>query len=89
MSDKIILTFTHPRSSESRKAEVGPKTTVAQAIEGLVDQKFLEPPNEDRRYAVSLAGSGKQIANSATFFAAGARDGDTIAITETSMGAGR
>ena len=86
MADKIVLTFTHPRSADTRKAEVGPKTTVAQAIEGLVKQQFLEPPGKDRGYAVALAGTGDQIAHSATFFSAGAKDGDTVTITETSMG---
>lgn len=86
MADKIVLTFTHPRSSDTRKAEVGPKTTVAQAIEGLVQSKFLEAPGKDRGYVVTLAGSADQIAHSATFVSAGAKDGDTVTITETSMG---
>jgi len=89
MAEKITLTFTHPRGSESRKAEIGTKTTVAQAIEGLVQSKFIEPPGKDRGYAVALAGSGDQIAHSATFVSAGAKDGDTVTITETSMGWGR
>ncbi len=86
MAEKITLTFTHPRGSETRKAEIGPKTTVAQAIEGLVQSKFIEPPGKDRGYVVALAGSGDQIAHSATFTSAGAKDGDTVTITETSMG---
>jgi len=86
MADKLTLTFTHPRSSDSRKAELGPKTTVAQAIEGLVQSKFLEPAGKDRGYVVTLAGSADQIPHSATFASAGAKDGDTVTITETSMG---
>lgn len=87
MADKITLTFTHPRSSETKRAEIGPATTVEKAIEGLVQGKFLEPPNKDHAYAVALASTGKQIANTATFASAGTKDGDTVIITETSAGA--
>lgn len=87
MADTITLTFTHPRNSETRKAEIGSKTTVAQAIEGLVKGKFLEPPGKELGYAATLAGSVNQIANSATFVSAGAKDGDTVAISETNTGA--
>lgn len=87
MSNVMTVTFTHPRNSQSRKAEIIAKTTVADAIEGLVKQGFLEPQGKDRGYAVSVAGSGDQIAHSATFTSAGVKDGDTVTITETSMGA--
>lgn len=86
MTDKMIVTFTHPRNGQARKAEIGPATTVAQALEGLVAQKFLEPPAKDRGYSFARAGSGDQIPNSATFGSAGVKDGDTVTITETSMG---
>lgn len=86
MNDRITVTFTHPRSAQTKRAELLPKTTVTQAIEGLVKQGFLEPPGKDRNYAVALAGSGDQITQSATFGSAGVKDGDTVTITETSMG---
>ncbi len=88
MSDKIIVTFTHPRSGATRKAEFGASTTAAQAIDGLVQNKFIEPPSKDRGYSLAVAGSGDQIAHSATFASAGVKAGDTVTITETSMGWG-
>jgi hypothetical protein len=87
MAAAIVVTFTHPRSSQTRKAEVGPKTTVEQALKGLVEQGFLDPPSKERGYAVALASSGEQIPHTATFTSAGVKDGDTVSVVETSMGA--
>jgi hypothetical protein len=86
MSDTMTVTFTHPRNAQTRKAELGPKTTVAQALDGLVKQGFLEPPGKERGYAFAVAGSGDQIAPSATLSSAGVKNGDTVTITETSQG---
>ena len=88
MSEKITVTFTHPRSGSARKAEFGPNTTASQAIDGLVQAKFLESPSKDRGYSLAVSGSGEQIAHSATFVSAGVKNGDTVTITETSMGWG-
>ena len=84
---KIQVTFLHPRDSREFKAELGPATTGAQAVEGLVTQKFLDAPGADRAY--TLKHGGKTIPLSSALAEFGVKSGDVVSVVESSAGAGR
>lgn len=85
-SNKIQVKFLHPRDSREFTAELGPATTGTQAIEGLVREKFVDPPSAERSYV--LKHGGKTIALSASVAGSGVQDGDVVTIVESSAGAG-
>lgn len=86
---KLTVTFLQPRDSREFKAEIGPATTGAQAIEGLVRSNFVEPVTGNRTYALLHQKTGRSLPLSGALVASGVEDGDMIAVTETSAGAGR
>ncbi len=86
---KLTVSFLHPRDSREFKAEIGPATTGAQAIDGLVKAGFIDAPGRDKAYALTHQKTGKTIPTSAAIMGAGVEDGDAVAVTETSAGAAR
>lgn len=84
---KMTISFLHPRDCREFKAEIGPATTGAQAIDGLVKSAFVDAPGKDKAYALTLQKTGKTIPTSSALAASGVEDGDTVAVTETSAGA--
>ena len=84
---KIAAVFLHPRDSREFRAELGQNTTGQQAIDGLVKNKFIEPPGGTRAYALQLQRTGATIPLSSALVAAGVQDGDHLPVTETSAGA--
>lgn len=85
----ITVTFLHPRDGGELQAEVGAKTTGTQALEGLVTSRFLEAATAANAYALQHQRTGKSLPLSSPIVAAGLKDGDIVAITETSAGAAR
>lgn len=85
---KMEVAFLHPRDSREFKAEVGGGMTGQKAIDELVKAGFIEAPSANAAYALQLQRTGKSIPLSATMASAGVQAGDTIAVTETSAGAG-
>lgn len=84
----IKVTFKHPRSAEGFPVELGPETTGQEALDGLLAEKFLEPVAGNRAYVLQNQRTSKSIPLSATFADAGVKDGDTVMVTLTNVGAG-
>lgn len=80
----IKVTFLHPRDSREFPAEIRPKTTGEQALEGLVAAKFLEAGGA---YVLQAQKTGKSIPLGDPIVDHGVGDGDTVAVTVTSAGA--
>ncbi len=87
--NKLKITFTHPRSAETLRAELGPATTASQAIDGLVKAKFLDPPVRLSSYLLQHQRSSKSLPPGTALAEAGVADGDTVAVVETGVSAGR
>lgn len=83
----ITVTFLHPRDSTQFKAAIGSATTGAEALDGLVNERFIGKPDGTRNYVLQHQKTGKNIPQSAFLVASGVSDGDTVAVTETSSGA--
>jgi len=86
---KIRVTFTHPRDSRTFDVDVGPALTGDGAVQGLAKAKFIDEPSAQKRYALALTRTGAQLPLSQALTAGGVQDGDTVAVAETSAGAGQ
>ncbi len=82
----IAVTFLHPRDSTQFKAEIGPQTTGAKALEGLVKSEFIEAPGPQRAYALQSK-AGKTLALSSPLVSAGVVADDVVSVLENSSGA--
>lgn len=87
-NNKIKVTFLHPRTSTNFPVELGTGTTGQKALEELVKANFIEAANGGTTYALHLQRTNTTLPTAAALAASGAEDGDMIAITETSKGAG-
>lgn len=83
----ITVIFLHPRDSTQFKAAIGPATTGAEALDGLISEGFIEKTDGTRNYVLQHQKTEKSIPRSASLVASGVADGDTVAVTETSEGA--
>jgi hypothetical protein len=86
-ANMIQVGFLHPRDSREFKAEIGPATTGAQAIEGLVKANFLEATGPQRAYVLQHQKTGKTLPAGTALVAQGVVEGDTVAVVESSSGA--
>jgi hypothetical protein len=83
----IQVAFLHPRDSREFKAEIGPATTGAQAVEGLVKANFIEASGLQRAYGLQHQKTGKSLPPGSALVASGVSDGDAVAVVENSSGA--
>lgn len=82
----IKVKFLHPRDSRPFEVEVGPQTTGAKAIDGLVRHGFLDADARDR-YVLQRQANGKQVALDRPLVASGVKDGEAIVIVQSQEGA--
>lgn len=87
-TNKIKVTFLHPRTSNTFPVELGTATTGQKALDELAKANFVEAPNGAMTYALHLQRTNATLPLAAALASSGVEDGDTIAITETSKGAG-
>ncbi len=86
--ETIRVVFTHPRDSSSFEANVSPECTGQEAINGLVEAKFIQPPGATSAYSLKHSASGKAIAPSQSLSSSGVKDGDAVAVLLSESGAG-
>ena len=80
------LAFTHPHRSDTFKADVAPECTGAAALQGLLDNKFLDEPGQGG-YDLSLARTGAPVGPNATLASCGVQEGDVINCLRRGSGA--
>jgi hypothetical protein len=83
---KVI--FAHPRDSSTYEANVAGDCTGQEAINGLVEARFIEAAGPSRAYSLKAVKSGNAIPPSQTLEAAGLKDGDNVAVLLSESGAG-
>jgi len=83
----VPVVFLHPRDGGEFAADIGPTTTGQAAIDGLVQEQFLPPPNAAMSYALQLQRTGKTIALSDTLVGAGVADNDRLAVLASQIAA--
>jgi hypothetical protein len=93
MSERINVTFTHPREGgRSFSAKISPQCTGQMSIEGLMlgneDGPFLDVTPPGRPYELVLMRTHKDILPSMTFEQAGVMDDDVIEVRQAGQGAG-
>lgn len=82
---KII--FTHPRDTSTFEAEITEGCSGQEAINGLVEAKFLKKSSSTLAYTLKAVSTGKAIGPAQTFADAQVRAGDTVAVLQTEPGA--
>lgn len=85
--DPIVVNFTHPRFPDVFEAQVGPATTGAQAVQGLVASKFLDGPTPTEPYALMHTRTGHSIPLTASLQRSGIEANDTVAVLQIDVGA--
>ncbi len=81
------VTFCHPRSSITFRAQVEPHTKAQACIEGLVGEGFIERADRNRPYALKLQRTNQQLIDSITMEQAGVQDNDSLVILQEEQGA--
>ena len=81
------VTFCHPRSSITFRAQVEPNTMAQACIDGLVGEGFIGPTDKSRPYALKLQRTNQQILDSSTMDDAGVRENDSLVILQAEQGA--
>jgi len=79
--------FTHPRDTSTYDADITPECTGQEALNGLIETKFIEPSAGTSAYSLKAASTGKAIPPSQGFGEAGIKDGDAIAVLLSESGA--
>ncbi len=81
------INLLHPRTSQAFTADVDPNTTGATCIQGLIDQKFIEPAPRGRPYALQVTRTSKQVLSTTTMQEAGVQENDALAVHQMEQGA--
>ena len=80
----MIVRFLHPTNSSSYEADVDGQCTGAVALQGLIDNKFLDASGT---YDLSIARTKAPVGPNATLAACGVQDGEVINVLHRGIGA--
>ena len=78
MSQRIKVTFLHPRGTKEFEAEMGSEMTGEQTVAGLIKYGFLDKDFIYESYELCLMRNGRSLTLRRSLASSGVRDGDVV-----------